>query len=202
MFTYTQVCDIILMLLMKIENKKNHKKKIFIILVLILLVAAGVGAYYYFNQNHTSIDTKPSRSSTSLEPATDEQKDAGDQSKSTTVNPDDTSSNSVKNSNPDTPPSNSSTVNVQTTAGAQNGTTYQLRYLIETVANDAVCTLTLTNGSRTVTKTAKTQALAQSSTCQGFNIATSELSPGSWQATMTVSGGGVSGSATSTIKVQ
>ena len=187
---------------MRNKNRINQKRIVYAILAVILLVACGIGIYHYFDQNNKGSGNRQSQSNTSLKPATDEEKNAGSQAKSSTMNTTDTSSNSSKNSNPSTPTQSTSSVDVQTTASSQNGTTYQLRYLISAVTNDTTCTLTLSNGQTTVTKTAKTQALAQSSTCQGFDIPTSELSPGTWQTTMTVSGGGITGTTASTIKVQ
>lgn len=187
---------------MKIKNNNNQNKKILVTLAVALLIVGGVGAFYYVTHNRDGTENKSIKSGTNLNPATNGEKDAGNQAKSSTTENKDTSTNSSKGSGQEPTSPNSSTVNVQTTASAQNGTTYQLRYLINSVSNDALCTLVLTKGPATVTKTAKVQALAQSSTCQGFDIPTSELSPGLWQAAMTVSGGNISGSAKSTITVQ
>lgn len=185
---------------MKIKTQKNSNKKIIVwLIIILLLIGIGVSAYVYYHQSHRGSDSQSN--GVNLKPATKEQKDAGDQSKSSTVNTD-SSSNSSKSTGTQPSDPSSSNVNVQTSASAQNGATYQLRYLISSVENDATCTLTLTKGSSTVTKTAKTQALAQSSTCQGFDIPTSELSPGTWQAVMVVSGNNINGSASSTIQVQ
>lgn len=187
---------------MKIKKVKNNKsKKTTLIVVSIILLVLISGAVYaasqgFFNQKSNSGPT------TNLNPATEEEKKEGDNTKSTTVESEDTSSGSTKNEDPSNqtpPPSN---VSVQTSASGQNGSTYQLRYLIESVVNDATCTLTLKKGSAVVTKTSKTQALPQSSTCQGFDIPTTELSPGTWEMTLIVTGENITGSTSSTIRVQ
>ena len=176
-------------------KKKNNRKKIISAIVIVLILAAGVGAYYYFTHKSSSQAT---HSATSLAPATDQEKAAGNQAKSS--NADATKSTTSPSPSPSSA-SGITTVSVNTTANAQNGSIYQLRYLINAVVSNAMCTLTLTQGSSTVTKTASTQALAQSSTCVGFDIPTSSLGSGSWQATMVVSGGNVAGSVTNTIQV-
>ena len=188
---------------MRINNSSNQNKKRIIAVIAILLIALAAGLYFLLVQiNAKDSKSNTSTSSTNLDPATDEQKAAGDQAKDSTANSSDTSSNSSKNEDQSDPTASSSTVNVQTTASSQNGTTYQLRYLIDTVASDLTCTLTITNGSKSITKTSKTQALAQSSTCQGFDISTSEISPGTWQATLVISGNKINGNTTNTIQVQ
>lgn len=180
---------------MKIDTQKKRSKKTYVIVSLaIILIASALGVYAYYHYNSNK---QKSSGTIDLSPATGEQKDAGEQAKSSSINDPKTNPDATSS---DTP--SSTNVNVQTTASAQNGTTYQLRYLIDSVDNAATCTLTLKNGSSTVTKTAGTQALAQSSTCQGFDIPTSELSVGTWQVTLVVSGGNISGTTSSTIQVQ
>lgn len=184
---------------MKINNSKNKKKIVVTTSVVLVLILAGIGYVFANNVFNTNPQSGPT---TNLNPATDEEKKEGDSTKSSTIESEDTSSESTKNEDSTNQPSTPSTVSVQTSASAQNGTTYQLRYLIEAVVNDATCTLTLKNGSTMVTKTSKTQALAQSSTCQGFDISTSELRPGTWEASLVVNGNNLTGSTSSTIRVQ
>ena len=180
---------------MKVKNK-NNKKLVFSILSFALLLAAGVFAFYHF----TNPDSNGFGPKTDLNSATDEQKKDGDKTKSDTIN--NTDGKPSQGGNANETPADPSIITVQTTASAQNGSTYQLRYLLESVLSSGECSLILTNGSQTVTKTSKIQALAQSSTCQGFDIPTSELSPGAWEVTMSVSGDGKTGSTSSTIRVQ
>jgi len=187
---------------MEIKRKNRRNKVIISTVGVALLIALGAYAYYIFSPKDNKSTTQ---STVNLSPATDEEKAAGNQAKSSNA---DTASNDATKTDTSTTTTtpgtanSPATVSIQTTASAQNGSTYQLRYLINTVVDGATCTLTLTQGSSTVTKTATTQALAQSSTCQGFDIPTSSLAKGSWQATMEVSGKGITGSTTSTIQVQ
>lgn len=183
----------------KVKNNKNKKTTLVVVSLILLVIISGVvyaTSQGFFNQKSNS------KATINLGPATDEEKKEGNNTKSSTVNPEDASSGSTKNTDPHSQPPTPSTVSVQTSVSSQNGTTYQLRYLIESVLNGATCTLTLKNGSIVVTKTSKTQALPQSSTCQGFDIPTSELNPGTWEMTLVVAGENVTGSTSSTIKVQ
>jgi cytoskeletal protein RodZ len=72
------------------------------------------------------------------------------------------------------------------TAANQNGSTLQIRTLIETVSSDGTCKLMLTKGSGTHTYTTGIQAQSSTSTCKGFDIPTSDLSAGVWQATIDI----------------
>ena len=187
------------MKIQKIKDNKNKKTAAIVIVVILLALIAGTA--YAINQGFFNKSSN-SGPTTNLNPASEEEKKEGENTKSSSVESEDTSTESTKNTDSPSQPSTPSTLSVQTSASAQNGTTYQLRYLIESVLNDATCTLTLKKGSQVVTKTSKTQALAQSSTCQGFDISTSEIGAGTWEATLVVTGQNVTGSTNSTIRVQ
>jgi hypothetical protein len=62
--------------------------------------------------------------------------------------------------------------------------------------------LTLSKNGQTVTKTAAVQALASESTCQGFDIPTSELSPGTWSLTLHFENSQYQGDAQRNITIQ
>lgn len=91
-------------------------------------------------------------------------------------------------------------VNVSITSANQNNGQLQIRTLIETVASGR-CALTL-SGSHTVTREADTQALASSSTCQGFDVPISELSPGTWDIKINYRDNNNTGSAQKTITIE
>lgn len=187
---------------MQLQTRKSHKKPFAIALSLLIVCVAVASMWYYLhtkNQQSESYTTKP---------ATQEEKDAGSQSKQTTIdsgtkqqNSSDTSSNSDKQTDSQST-TTSPTAGVTISASAQNGSIYQLRFLIDTVVSRGTCQLTLTKGSATVTKQAALQSLAQSSTCQGFDISTSELSAGTWNVSMQLSGSSHTGSTSGTIEVK
>ncbi|MCA9335373.1 hypothetical protein KC967_00530 [Candidatus Saccharibacteria bacterium] len=83
----------------------------------------------------------------------------------------------------------SGTIPVNITA-VQPGETVYIRTLISSVTSSATCKLDMAGpDGKTYASSVGTQALAGSSTCQGFNIPMSELSSGSWKITITVADG-------------
>jgi len=189
---------------MKLSNKKPFPKKILIAGGAIIVLIAATLTYVYalhgnlFGWQSTKSTPTTTDNKINYEPATPEQQQAGA---------------AVKTGTSDTPAAPTSTPgstlkNVQVTITAptgatQNGSVLQIRVLIGAVENTGTCTLVLTReGQSSVTKTAGTQALSSSSTCQGFDVPTSELSVGTWQALITYSSSTLTGSATKSITVQ
>jgi hypothetical protein len=168
---------------MKIINKKRFPKKIvaICIVVLLLVIASALTYVYAFNGNllgwkkSATQNINNDQNSVNSDPATPEQQKAG---------------TTIKSGSSDTPPaptaipgSDKKNVQITITAANQNESTLQIRTLISAVDNTGICTLTLTSvGKTTVTKTANSQALASTSTCQGFDVLVSELSVGTWHA--------------------
>jgi hypothetical protein len=157
----------------KITHKKNY---LFAITIIVLAVSAGVAAYIYSSQQKASdnIAKEEKRINTiNLDPPTKEEKDTGlDAKKQTLENEDE--------------PSQSSAFTVTLTSANKNGEIFQIRSLISKLSGSGTCELHMVKGSDTITKTANIQAMANSSTCQGFNIPLSELSSGTWKITLTV----------------
>lgn len=185
---------------MKITQKSSVQKRIIIVSsALVVLLAGGVTLAYmnHLGPFHHSINTAPT---TNLKPATTAQKQAGEQQKKQTAIPnEDTKQNPPQSA---TPSGSTASLAVSITALSQNGTVVQARSLIESVITDGTCTLTLTKGATTVTKTSDIHPLSSSSTCEGFDIPTSELSAGTWQVNLTVTSNGASGNASGKITVQ
>lgn len=185
---------------MKIQSKKMSKTPLVITAALIALLAVAALTYVYaFNgsilgwSNHkTSSNDNPS---TSLDKPTDEQIEAG--------------SNIKENGGTDKPPgpvsqpgSSKQNIEVFITAANQNGDTLQIRTQISAVVSTGQCTITLSNTGQVITKTADVQALASTSTCKGFDIPVSELSTGSWQATLIYENDSLTGTASQVITIQ
>lgn len=183
---------------------KTRKKKIIIIAIAIILLGSGsVGAYMALHNSSDSDSSKKkdesSGTKTDSNPPSQEQIDAGNQQKQQTAG-DASKPSSTPSDAPATNPTGQ--LGVTITAANQNGSVINIRTLINEIVSSGTCTLTLQKGSQIVRKIASVQALANSSTCQGFDIPTSELSGGAWQLTVAVSAGGKSGSATQTITIQ
>jgi hypothetical protein len=177
-------------------NKPTSRKKIIIVSICMLIVGvAAVATVLYLKSGTPKKDADSTK---------EQQKSAGDQTKSNAV--DASSGKSAANDTPPTPQpienSSKSNVGVTMTASAQNGSMYQMRFQIDAPTNEGTCTLTLTKGASTVTKTATVQALAKISTCQGFDVPVSELSTGQWTVSLSYESDTLTGSTTSTITVQ
>lgn len=182
-------------------NKKRYSKKLIIIITAIIFVIAIPLAYVYiFNGNlfgwskSTSQNITPDNS-INYGPATQEQQKAGNQTKS--------SSNDIPVTPDTTTGSNKRNIQVTITAADQNESILQIRTMISAVENTGICTLTLTNAERpSIIKTSNIQSLASSSTCQGFDIPTSELLIGTWNILISFSNDTLTGSATTNVVIK
>lgn len=167
---------------MKITQKSN--KKIFIILGVLIVLIGGL-SYYVFalNGNLFGWQFRKENSSINMDPPTEEQIKAGEQAKQETVEDD----QGKPGAGDDTPtPDTSGPLDVGFSAVNQNGDVLQVRIMVQEVLSSGECTLTLTNGAKTVTKTAAVYPTASISTCKGFDVPVSELSSGAWNLTVDV----------------
>jgi len=185
---------------MKINSKQSSKRKFIIIILVIVFVVLATGAIAYSvlrsSSSGSGSSSTPINSSEStdnkvnLDPPTQEQKDAaGDQKKQSLDKP--TSQNTT------------STLPVIITAANQNkdSSTLQIRTLIENVTSTGSCTLTLIKDGQTISKSSSIQAGPNNSTCQGFDVALSELSLGTWSIRVDVASGQQSGTASSEVTI-
>lgn len=142
------------------------KKKIIVFIPVVVLITA-VFLLYAINAWDVSKPEDSISSEIDYNPPTKEQIDDGNRIKKETVNPD-------KSSTP-----NSSSVEMSLVSSSTVSGNLKIRVLIDGIRS-GTCTITLSSGSRSVIKTVPTQTSASSTTCQGFDIPTSELSPGKW----------------------
>lgn len=183
---------------MKISKTKNKSRKPALITVVIVLAALiGVSAYAAYaltNDNHTMRETNTSQQET----------DAGNQAKKDTIDKSDQdSANNTptdKGEQPSAPQSQEVAMTI--TASSQSESTYQIRTMISALVSSGTCQLQLTKGGSTVSKSAGVAAFAQTSTCQGFDVPLSELSPGTWAVKASFNGSGKTGSTSSEIEVK
>lgn len=192
---------------MKINSSKK-KIKLLVPLFLVLVLVGGAFSYVYaFNGSifgWTNKSTESNETSTNYDKPTKEQKDAGDEAKKNTVEGEKPNSNNTDRPQSPTNPtaSGKSNTDVSFTAASQNGDLLQMRVLISAVENSGSCTLTLTNADRVITKTSEVQAQSNTSTCKGFDVATNELSTGSWAARVVYTSPSSTGSATKNIEIK
>lgn len=172
-----------------ITPKKSTKKYYLIAVAVLILLVAGAFTYVYaFNGSIFGWKKPPVKdASINYNPPTEEQKQAGENTKDASLNsPEEQKPNNTNETpTPPTPsPGKKDSVSLIITAANQNPPSFQIRSEIGAVTSEGTCTLTLTKGSKTVTKTAEVQALPRISTCKGFDIPLSELSSGQWNVTL------------------
>lgn len=89
-----------------------------------------------------------------------------------------------KNTTTDTPPSDtakSTGPTVTITTASRSGDIFYIRTLIDTVTSGGSCELVMNGpGEKTYTAASSVQNMAETSTCQGFNVPFSSLSSGTW----------------------
>ena len=191
---------------MKIATQKysKNKKRIVLIVASLLLVLATGGIVYGLlgGPNPFSQKKEPSSNETkvNLDEPSKEQTDDGNATKENTLNPEKTPSNND--------PVSGSTTQMTITAKNQikdaDQSTLQLRAQIEVVDNKGTCTLTLSDGSNTISRSSNVQPLASVSTCQGFNIdvPSSGLKTGVWSVKISYVSGDINASVTDTVTVK
>ena len=178
------------------KRQKVRSKKIPIILVTLLgllLIAGGIafatGAFSPKQQD--TIDYGE---------ASKEEKAAGDAKKNETIDQNDVSKDDGSTSQPSG--SSDNTASMRITAMNQSAGMLSIRTIIDTVTSSGTCTLSMKSSSgATYSATTSVQALPSSSTCTGFDIPVSELSPGSWTVEIIYKNGNTSGSANETINI-
>lgn len=183
---------------MKIKQKNT--KKLYIALAVVAVIITGL-SYYVFTLNGNLFGWKfrsDETSSINMDPPTKEQVKAGEDTKQETVESD----QGKPGTGDDTPtPDPSGALTVGFSAVNQNDGKLQVRIMIDEVLSSGECTLTLTNGNKTVTKTAAVYPTASITTCQGFDVPVSELSNGAWNVTIAVTSGDRNGQSTTSIQV-
>ena len=175
---------------MKIQKKQNKKNKVLILVAVILLSITSYSLISYklkfwpFIQNQFST-------------ATEEQKTAGQDIKKRSLN--DASNKSEKESSgqksktlqgsdpsPEPTPSSNGKkptvgVSITTTTVDKDSNTLYIRSLIQTISSNGRCTLSMHNTSgQTYSNSVELQAGPSTSSCKGFNVPLSQLSPGKW----------------------
>lgn len=82
-----------------------------------------------------------------------------------------------------------------------DGAEVRFSTLIQKVANSGSCKLTVSNGSKTVERSAQVGQLGNQSTCQGFVIPKSEFSSGNWRVSLRVTIGSQTSNASASFRI-
>ena len=171
--------------------------KLITLLTVVILIAAVVSGLLFY-----IFSVSPGTPNTANSPSKDVQeqqaKETATATKKQTI---DNASQSTSKSSSDAHTIQPS-VSIQFTYLGQSNTTYTIRTLINRVFASGTCTLTLTQGTRQVTRSVDIQAQSSSSTCKGFDIPLSDLGTGTWRLDLNLSGDGVTSTATQSIEVK
>lgn len=183
---------------MKLKPKsKKIKISIIVGLFVVLLAIGGYAAFAFWqdwwpflkNTSHVDYNTP-----------TEEQREAGERASADVKQ----SSEPEDPSKPDTGgpnPSPDGQVSVSITAANVNSGKLQVRTLIQSL-DPGTCTLTLSReGHSSITHTASTQALASTSTCQGFDVPVNNLPAGEWKVTVDFKNDNQKGQATQNVTI-
>lgn len=161
------------------KRRKNRKPLIILIVAIILCIGGGVAFFLLTRPANTSSDDEINTtvSDSSESPATETEKDT------TTDN-----FSEVPQYEGENPNELHELTGVITYSGV-NGENLSIRVSIDQTLNSGICNLTLTSGSATYTTAAPIiQSGATTSSCEGFDIPTTELAAGNeWDINITVS---------------
>lgn len=164
-------------------HKRSILKKIVIISVATLLLPIGYFGVAYGYSLWPFVDTE----TPTYQPATQEEIDTGNSIKENNLEDTDKPAGDTTTLPEPTDPGNGEkpSVDMEVTATSIDGGYLRVRTLIQTVTNSGMCELILEKpGATPYTLSADVQALANSTTCQGFDIPVSSLSTGTWNMTI------------------
>lgn len=178
------------------RTKSSSKKKLLIIVIVAAVLVAGAVAAFSLTRSPRAVETgnnNTDKSKVDYSAPTDEQKNAGTNAKNETVNP--------------TPPPNPTngkqiTTVVITKSSQESGGDLRIGAYAQVIDSQASCGLTLTKGSKTITKTSAVITQSSFSSCADFNIDRSELTEGAWNATVTYTSEGFSGSQSQAVEIK
>lgn len=184
----------------KKQKKKSNKKLLLGSLAIVLLI---IGlAFWYASANKLWFFADTNKS-INYGPATEDEKKAGEDVKNSNAGEQNKPTN--PDQSPPTTPNNDGTnnVGVKITAANQDGMTFYVRALIQTVTSSGTCTLTMAGPSnKAYSATAAVQALPSTTTCAGFNIPVSSLAPGNWTVTVNFENSNLKGSVSQEVSIQ
>ena len=174
---------------MRIRTRNQTRSIIIFSAIVGIVLFTLLGASYYFKKwpfSPASTGISQTNSTINYTKPTEQQMTAGTQAKEQAAE-----NNSQQNTDKKDAPLGVAFTTVQP------GTVVYIRAMIDKVTTSGTCHLTMVGpGQKTYSAEAHTQALAGTSTCQGFNVPMTSLAPGVWKITVSVTDGTLSGSAT------
>lgn len=174
-------------------NKAKSKKSLLVALSVALLVVLVPILIYASSQLPPVSNLPKSDDSSADEPATVSDEELSEEANNApTTNPD-------KALEPETPQTGNFSVIISSLNVSEE--TVRIRILIQSIISGGVCDLTLRSGGSVITKSVSTQASANTSTCQGFDIPVSELGAGQWTVDVNVRQNTSTGNATGEFEI-
>jgi hypothetical protein len=163
---------------MKIAKPTSSKKRLIIYALLAFVLLSGSYVTYALTHNNTSNSPAEEKQETNKEvinnnPPTDDQVTQGQDIKKQSLD---------QSTSQDT----DQEILMTLVSNNKNETSVQLRTLIDKNVSDATCTLSVTQSDKSYTDTVAVQNMPSTSTCKGFDIPLSRLSPGTWTGTIKV----------------
>ena len=185
-------------------KKKSNKKQLFIPLVLIALVGVGLLSYFLFINNKAENTQSNSPAAKQEERANNKESSSSKKPEGSTTNSSQstTQSSAVEKEKNTQPAYEGGNVNNnETLSGVINysavaGSNLIVRTTINQTLGSGTCQLVISNGVKSVTKSAEIAPNPSSSTCKGFDIPVSELGSGNWDISIKVTSGARTGTLT------
>lgn len=177
---------------MKLKKQTPRKTSKFIAAFLLLILIVGGGIFAYFQLNKPEDKTvQHTTNSTSEEPSVKQNSDdsTNKSPSSKDQSADDKTKEPLQYSNQANNSGSSSNSDKVSLSAFQNGSTVRVSVTIHQLWNTGNCTLSITNGSASINKTAPVQAMPSYATCQGFSVPVSDLGVGTWQLSLKVTNG-------------
>jgi len=173
--------------------KKQNKVPVVVAVIIFILIIGVAICYFIANKpdNTDDFDTNPP-ATTESEQST-ESTDSGTDSQSVDENPTiETDKDNPKQYEGDNP-NKSSTLTGVVSYKSVSGGILVIRTTINQTLSSGKCQLTLSNGSKTVSRSSDLVMNPSSSSCNGFDVPTAELGSGNWNIEIKVSSGNRTG---------
>lgn len=161
---------------MKTPIKQKPTKLILSSALAVILLSASVYAFreplgLVSSQSEIDLQSTPSEDQLDGEETAEQDSDQEPQSVDSSDDNSESSNESVNENEPV----------ITITAASQNDNLLQIRTMIKPLESEGSCELTLSKPNETaITRSAEVQAMPSYSTCKGFNVDVSGLTPGRW----------------------
>lgn len=169
-------------------QKKSKQGLIIAIVAVVIVITAALTAYLVLSQPSQQNNTSPQKDTSSANKNPDKLTDKGSVDIDSTTNKPETEKDiqpPYEGENPNVSKSLTGVINFKSVIDG----TLTIRNTINQALSSGTCDLTMTNGSKTVTKNSGITQNPSSSSCEGFDIPVSELASGSWKVSIVVTSG-------------